>query len=270
MHQTIASSFDLRRHGPDAPDDRFGALAGQVIALLRIRDEKAMPLDDARLSRLADRLIAASLAHHADAVNALVVALRREGVDGDVLTDNVMPLAARELGEAWVDDRLSFVEVSLAMTRIQRLLRSTLVDAPQDGGLASILFILPEGEQHTLGGLICARQLRRAGYSVCLAIGETRSRIAEMLRERTYDAAFVSVATQERLESARELVTWMNTVAAGGLPVVVGGAVLCTADRSMADRVRAMTGARFASNDFQWVLDALHLSPAHVQRADSA
>jgi methylmalonyl-CoA mutase cobalamin-binding subunit len=229
-----------------------------------------MPLDEARLAPLADRIIAAGLSHETDAMAGVAAEMRAEGLSVDELTDGVIPEAARELGRAWEDDRLSFVEVTLAMTRIQRLLRDALFDVPQDGSGPSILFALPEGEQHTLGGLVAVRRLRRMHCSACLAIGEKSRKVVELLHARRFDALFVSVATIEGLEIARDLIANVRRAYAQALPVAVGGAILCGTDQVMAERVRTQTGAAVASNDLSAALCALNLSPLREVRAVTA
>lgn len=270
MHHDASGSMEYRSGGSDPVRDRVGALAGQVIAMLRGRDGRMTQQDEGRLARLADRLIAAALAPESDALPAVLAAFRREGVDGDAVCDLVMPLAARELGRAWEDDRLSFIDVSLGMVRMQRLLRDVLADPAQPGNGPSVLFILPEGEQHTLGALVAVRQLRRLGLPTMLSVGEKQRTIAEIVRTRRFDAAFVSIATAESLETARDLVTCLEVETAGTLPVVVGGALLCGTDRITADRVRAATGARLASNDLGMALSALGLAPETLQRTETA
>jgi hypothetical protein len=264
MLQGVSVLHEGRTNAVDHPGQRVESLVGQVIAMLRLRDERTQPISEARVAQLADRLIGASLGAEGDAIGALAVALRNEGIGVDILTDCVIPEAARELGRAWEDDRLSFVEVSLAMTRIQRLLRDAVFDGPQDGSGSSILFALPEGEQHTLGGLVAVRQLRRMRCSACLCIGEKPRRVVELLHARRFDALFVSVATAEGLEIARDLITSVRTGYPHELPVVVGGAVLCGTDPTTNDNMRAQTGATFVSNDLAATLRALNLAPVHL------
>ncbi len=270
MHHDASGSIEYRPVDPGPVRDRVGALAGQVIAMLRGRDGRMMHQDEGRLASLADRLIAAALAPESDALPSMLAAFRREGVDADAVCDLVMPLAARELGRGWEDDRLSFVDVSLGMVRMQRLLRDRLTDIAQPTQGPSVLFILPEGEQHTLGALVAVRHLRRRGLPTTLLVGEKLRAIAEIVRTRRFDAAFVSIATAERLETAREVVACINTETAGTLPVVVGGALLCGMDQVTADGVRASSGARLASNDLGKVLAALGLAPETMQRTETA
>ena len=254
----------------DGPDRRLEVLVGQVIATLRVRDGRAMPLDDVRTAQIADRMIAACLARESDAMHTLAAVLQAEGVAPDDLTDCIIPVAARELGRAWEDDRLSFVEVTLAMTRIQRFLRDTLADVPEDGPGPSVLFALPEGEQHTLGGLLAVRQLRRMRCSVCLRIGEKARSVVELLHMRRFDALFISVATAEGLEIACDLIKSVRHGYPHPLPVAVGGAVLCGTDQATADRMQKRIGAEIVSNDLARALRVLKLAPQRDVRAVTA
>ena len=152
---------------------------------------------------------------------------------------------------------MSFVEVTLVMTRMQRLLRETLSSSEREGARASVLFVLPEGEQHTLGALIAVQQLRRMGYGAMLAIGEKPARLAEMLRIRSFDVAFVSVSSSQALDSAREVITCLRHEAAEALPVVVGGALVCATSEATAEDLRRQLGAQMVSNDLAAAMDAM-------------
>jgi methanogenic corrinoid protein MtbC1 len=242
-----------------------GFLAGQVLAMLGARggcgagprDAGGERLDDARLERLGDRVIAAGLSGAASALDDLVAEFRREGIGSVRLIDEVLPHAARELGRAWEDDRMSFVEVTLVMTRMQRLLRETLSSSEREGAQESVLFVLPEGEQHTLGALIAVQQLRRMGFGAMLCIGEKTSRLAEMLRIRHFDVAFVSVSSYQALDSARDAVKCLRRETADAMPVVVGGALVCGTSDAAAEDLRRQLGAQMVSNDLCAAMEAM-------------
>lgn len=251
--------------GPERLRSRdVGFLAGQVLAMLAARggcgagprDAGGERLDNARLERLSDRVIAAGLSGAASALDDLVAEFRREGIGPVRLVDEVLPHAARELGRAWEDDRMSFVEVTLVMTRMQRLLRETLSWSAREGAKESVLFVLPEGEQHTLGALIAVQQLRRMGCGTMLCIGEKPARLAEMLRIRSFDVAFVSVSSWQALDSAREIITCLRHETAEALPVVLGGALVCETSEATTENLRRELGAQLVSNDVRAAMEA--------------
>lgn len=244
-----------------------GVLAGQVLAVLRGRKGRNAALDPVRLERLGDRIIAAGLADAESALDDLVVCLRREGIDASRLVDEVLPHAARELGRAWEEDRMSFLEVALVMTRLQRVLRDRLMEPLRDGHGLNALFVLPEGEQHTFGGLVAVQQLRRMGHSAVLAIGERPERLGEMLRVRSFDVAFVSVSSWHALDSAREVVACVRRETADALPVVVGGALVCATNAEQTEELRALLGARMVTNELERAMDAVQASKERMRAA---
>lgn len=250
-------------------DERVGVLAGQVIALLRAREGRSMPLDEARCMVLSDRIVAAAMAPDPAVLPALYHALLREQVSADMVTDLVLPAAARELGRGWETDRISFVDVSLAMVRLQRLLRDDINEVAIEGRAGSLLLILPEGEQHTFGALVAARQLRRLGFSVCLSIGASAGEVASLARSRAFDAALVSVGTVEHLVTAKKLTTSLHDGLTAALPVVLGGAALTLEGQSV-EQIATATGANLVTNDLSGMLRALGLDSRLDRVAESA
>ncbi len=74
---------------------------------------------------------------------------------------------ARGLGEDWVGDRRTFFDVTIAMGRVQALLRQ-LCDAdramPAASGPRSVLLTCPPGEQHVFGLRIVEALFRRSSW----------------------------------------------------------------------------------------------------------
>lgn len=141
--------------------------------------------EDSRWQALTDRLLA-------------------EGLPvGDIYLRLLAP-AAQELGRMWDEDLCSFTDVTVAVGRIQRVLRSLSpafgreVDHPQNG--RRVLLVPAPGEQHTFGLAIVAEFFRRAGWEV---VGDTEARSADpaaLVRSEWFDVIGVSVGSDARLD----------------------------------------------------------------------
>ena len=101
---------------------------------------------------------------------AMTERLLAEGMAvGDIYLHLLAP-AARELGQMWDEDLCSFTDVTVAVGRLQRVLRSLSPafgqegDHPQNG--RRVLLVPAPGEQHTFGLTIVAEFIRRAGWEV--------------------------------------------------------------------------------------------------------
>jgi len=109
---------------------------------------------------------------------------------------------------------------------------------------ATVLMVVPEGEQHTFGAMVLTGQLRRRGISVQVQLGRRLRDLRALVADRGFDCAMVSVAGDDRLAHCAKVVTALKEASGGGLWVAVGGAVL---DRPV--DVARLTGADIVTND---------------------
>jgi MerR family transcriptional regulator, light-induced transcriptional regulator len=199
--------------------------------------------------------------------DALKADLRRARISNATFSDRYIPEIARRLGTAWEDDELSFAAVTMGASRLQAILRQIGSDWVADEGKgasssgATVLLIVPPGEQHTLGVFVLIGQMRRRGISVCLRIGPTEGDLRSLLSERSFDAAMISVAVPEKLDGCRKLLKTLKEVSTGRLRIAVGGAVL-----TLVSDLVALDGADVLTNDLSTAITALELakSGSHV------
>lgn len=160
--------------------------------------------------------------------------LRRARISPTLFADRYVPEIARRLGRGWEDDTMSFAQVTMGASRLQAILREIGADWVADQGVVSsssaerstVLMIVPPGEQHTLGVFVLIGQLRRRGVSVCLRIGPTSDDMRQLLGERSFDGAMISIATPETLARCEVLLKTIKDVTTGRLRVAIGGAAL--------------------------------------------
>lgn len=154
---------------------------------------------------------------------------RLYGVSAETIIDIYIPALARELGEDWTNDRRSFAEVTICMSRlamlVRELTRGVTADsvAPWDAPVVGM--ILPENEQHTLGAAVAASRLRRAGVSVQIMAGRSIQDIIDSVERLHLDMIAVSIGTTDRLENTRKLVKMLRKNIRNLPPIVAGGAV---------------------------------------------
>ncbi len=120
------------------------------------------------------------------------------GFKHDTIVDYCIPLAATKLGEAWVNDTLSFSEATVGSANLQILLKLIAEDRQiscnsRDG--KRFLICVHESEQHTLGALVMGDMLRRQGHSLKIKLDAKFSEICELHNSNDYDAIFFSCAS---------------------------------------------------------------------------
>ena len=229
--------------------------ASQVVSLLADRNSKSVvePRET-----LVTGLIAASLSGTKSAFAELLTEMKRARVSLAALADVYIPIAARRMGQAWHDDEMSWLDVSIGVGRMQSLLREIgtawVADQAGDTGHGTVLMIVPDREQHTLGPLVATGQLRRYGVSVCLRIAPSFSELRSLMAARQFDGVMISIATKEKVDPVAKTVQFLKTVMSGPTPIIVGGAVL-----SKVEDLAACTGADFSSNDIGAALEVMGL-----------
>lgn len=230
MHDLLSSELS-RRWSSEAAGVR--RIAGAVMNLLADRSrDAALRVDDALVAELAGAMVDFGGEERlADALTAL----RQARVPVESIVERYIPAAARRLGCDWVNDRAGFSAVTIGCARLQRLVRDLgagwSADAAEGAGGRTVLLVVPDIEDHTLGAVVAAGALRRRGYSVCLRLKPSRAEYQDLVCRQRFDAVMISFANVERLEYLEVMAK--SAVAAGSGPVIAGGAI--------ADRLQAGT-----------------------------
>ena len=141
--------------------------------------------------------------------------------------------AARHIGDLWAEDLCSFVDVTLALGTLHRMLRDLSPDFQREArrfdiGRQALLTPLP-GDQHTLGLTMVAEFFRRAAWSVWSAPFGCIDELAEATRSTWFTVAGFSVSCIGQLDQLasvievvrRESCNRMVGILVGG-PVFVG------------------------------------------------
>lgn len=237
-----------RRGGRDGLTD----IAHWALSLLAARRADGVPqIRPELMQALQAALIDPDPARVRNCLSKLV----RERVGAAAVADLYLPELARQMGEDWMEDRLSFVQVSLATARMQAMLRAIgcawSADAAAPGAERAVALVVPRCEQHTLGALVLLGQLRRLGVTVRLMLGPMPGELGAVLRRGGMGGVLISVAGTGMLAHVCDLVKEIRKEGADGLPVVVGGAVL----QSDIEAVRS-TGADLVTADLHDALRA--------------
>lgn len=230
--------------------DGIAGFATRVLASLVARGHSSAV---ARRDDLVDALAQGMVTQNEALIERALTAFRRACISREAMADVYIPAAARQLGCHWDVDSMNFAEVTIATARLQALARAigarweSEPAAGPTGG--SLLLVVPQGEDHTLGAVIATSQMRRLGLSVCLRLRPTPGEVAELVRTRSFDAVFVSLSCVDQIESIARLVTSVRRIGGPDLPVVIGGSAV-----SAHQRLVAVTGVDHATDD---AVDAL-------------
>jgi len=163
-------------------------------------------------------------------MHAAVDAKRRGGMSVEALYLDLFAPAARLLGDMWLDDECDFSTVTVALGRLQRLLRElspsfgTEVEYPANG--RRVLFAQPADEQHSFGLSMVAEFFRREGWDVVGVVGGSSDDPGLRLRREWADVVGFSIGSEFRLEWLRQRIAEVRAASRNpDVIVMVGGPI---------------------------------------------
>ncbi|MEM1364689.1 MAG: cobalamin B12-binding domain-containing protein [Pseudomonadota bacterium] len=147
----------------------------------------------------------------------------------------VISPVARELGEAWVDDRLSFADVTIGVARLQTAVQNFNATVPGHDSLkpfAGRVFMASLSDtQHTLGASVAARAFSDAGWDVVqLENPDLNEAALSFLRFNQTDMIALGVGTTQRSDEAAQAVKRLREVAPSAQIYLAGPAVAAAPD----------------------------------------
>jgi methanogenic corrinoid protein MtbC1 len=164
----------------------------------------------------------------ADAVHAYVERLLGRGLCLDALYVDLVIPAARRLGDYWVDDTASFTDVTIALGRLQQIVRTLGgrlgPELEFGGGARSALFVAAPGEQHTLGLCLLEDLFRRSGWRTQLETRLDQGAAAGVCAGRWFDVLGLSAGLAVKVDDIKDTIGAARSASANSdLFVLVGG-----------------------------------------------
>ncbi len=185
----------LERIAQRAPPDAGGSSLPDILAetallsLLNNRTPNAAPLV---ARHFAETVLDGSLL----AADIFVGRLLEHGISVERIICGYIPEAARHLGAQWASDEIDFAQVTQGCGHLLRLTHDLGWQPPVSNGYIGnrprALLLRPSGEDHFLGLLVAAYQLRHAGWLVKLDLTANPTEISETLSRENFDVIGVS------------------------------------------------------------------------------
>lgn len=218
----------LDRSKPPKPAIR--ALVEAALKSLITEDRRVGPQGREEWIRQLGRAVmwGVEIEHH-----KILASLMANGVSAEELCQGYIPETARYLGETWISDEASFVDVTTGASRLQALLR-VHEDEPDARHVLSrhrppgpsALMVVPPFEQHSLGAFVAAYGLRRLGIGVRMAIDTDEDEIAELIAANRFSMVGITTATWKSVEKAGCFIEYLRSNVERLPPVVIGGRVV--------------------------------------------
>ncbi|WP_293367984.1 cobalamin-dependent protein [Nevskia sp.] len=198
------------------------------------------------------------LTQDASAAARYMEAMVDQGFLLETLYLELLAPAARHLGALWEQDLCDFVDVTVALGRVQHVIRE-FSPVFRDNALAPkakvrrILLTPAPGEQHSMGLMMVKEFFLRGGWEVVGGPGVPVGEVGAQLAEQWFDCVGVSAGGDCRLEG---LATWIASLRAvsrnRSVSIMLGGpcfiahpelAALLGADATAADARTAVRQA---------------------------
>lgn len=134
--------------------------------------------------------------------------LLMQGMTVEAVFLHLLTPTARHLGAMWEADTTDFANVTLGVSRMQRILRklgeSFLTEQDREtGGESALLTVIP-GEQHSFGLSIVAEFFRRSGWNLCTGPFLSHRELTSLLQNQWFDIVGFSVCSDRRLNELRK------------------------------------------------------------------
>lgn len=180
------------------------------------------------VQRLTDQLL-----HEDDqALHRTLEDLRQRGLSVQTLFLDLLTPAARRLGDFWTCDTCTFTDVTVAMGRLQQLLRANSsafgLNNISEGKAADrrVLLLPCPGEQHTFGLSIVAEFFYRAGWDVTTSFMQPSASLTQLVERQWFDAVGLSLADVDGIPRLNDCVRQIRKASMNPkVPVLVGGSV---------------------------------------------
>ena len=156
--------------------------------------------------------------------------LRHGGMTAEAVCLQALTPVARFLGEEWVNDRCSFLDVTTATASLHGImneLRPSFQNRAVVGAdrRRMMLFTAP-GEQHRFGLSMLAEFFRKDGWQVALPLGTTIKQITAVVTSRPTDVVGFSAGSDRHLGTLAACIAALRTSSYNpDVVVMVGGPV---------------------------------------------
>ena len=136
--------------------------------------------------------------------------------------------SARLIGELWSKDTLDFVNVTIALSRLHRVMHEFSQEFLSEGNAESnglsLLLMTEPGSQHGLGAFMLSEFFRQAGWRVTLVTPLDIADFKQIFLSDWFDAVVLSISTDRQIDAvSQSLLELRKTTANSNLKIYVGG-----------------------------------------------
>lgn len=188
-----------------------------------------------------DALADIVLGNDLEAAATYVMLLRDRGLAMETLFVDLLEPTARHLGVKWDEDEIDFIDVTLGVARLQKLLAifNSTHDLPALDTHRTVLMAMAPGDQHYFGVAMVTRFLRAAGWRVQTEDSATAVQIGDLAAKQWFAVAGLTMGSEGQIESLRSAIAELRARSQNqSIGIMVGGPAF-TAQPSLVSEVGA-------------------------------
>lgn len=179
-------------------------------------------LDAGDIGGLADIVLGSDL----EAAATYVVALRERGLSMETLFVDLLEPTARHLGVLWDNDECDFIDVTLGVARLQKLLAifNATHELPALDTKRRVLMAAAPGNQHSFGGAMVEKFLQAGGWDVRISTAETADAIADAAKGDWFAVVGLTMGSATQIAGLTEAIGKLRAQSLNpAIGVMVGG-----------------------------------------------
>ena len=189
------------------------------------------------VSGLADLVLGSDL----EAAATYIIVLRDRGLSMETLFVELLEPTARFLGELWDRDECDFIDVTLGVARLQKLLAifNNSYVAPTLDDRRCVLLAMAQGNQHSFGIKMVEKFLVAAGWQVALELSGTIESVVDTASQNWFAVAGFTAGSDHQIEGLTATIAELRQQSMNpAIGIMVGGPMF-TADPGLASMVGA-------------------------------
>ena len=156
-----------------------------------------------------------------------VVGLLEADLSVECIHEQILGSIAVELGERWLRDEISFVDVHLGVLQLESIAQTVRLTVPSNdtGSLVRAAFAATPGDQHTFGVSMATQLLNRRSWDVANLSGLSLNEWFEAVKNGSFDVVGLSLYIDSHFSVLCEAITRLKSD-----PVTASTIVLVTGD----------------------------------------
>ncbi len=144
----------------------------------------------------------------------------------DPILEQFIPEVAEKLGQMWKDDRISFLDVSFGVDRLQKLVRiyekKYLGPLYHDYKGPPVLLILPQSETHSLGIITASIIMKKNGVNPFVALGYSQEKLMDLINSIDFQLFGLSASCCNSLDECIQIGKKLRKIIKPEIPLVLG------------------------------------------------